>query len=137
MLAQRQYKRWHLQAHPEITDVCTSCPCVHVRYRNYSAKGLPTQRYTCVDPQYLSEARCRCCLIFDNAFRAEAVFPQRLLFIADWGLSENSSTTLDHILQSAQNSTNPPLVHYVGDFCYAGAESPLNFMGPARFVSFS
>jgi hypothetical protein len=44
----------------------------------------------------------------------------RLLFIADWGLSENSSTTLDHIIHSAENSTNPPIIHYVGDFCYAG-----------------
>lgn len=58
---------------------------------------------------------------------AEPAFPQRLLFIADWGLSHNLSTTLDHILQSAENNTNPPLVHYVGDFCYAGMSRNLMY----------
>jgi hypothetical protein len=39
---------------------------------------------------------------------------------ADWGLSANSSTTLDHIVQSALNSTSPPLVLYAADYSYAG-----------------
>lgn len=39
---------------------------------------------------------------------------------ADWGMSHNSSTTLDHIVASALNSTNPPLVLYAADYTYAG-----------------
>ena len=46
--------------------------------------------------------------------------PQRFLLIADWGLSQNSSVTLQHILMSAANTTSAPAVLYIADFCYAG-----------------
>jgi len=46
--------------------------------------------------------------------------PQRFLLIADWGLSQNSSVTLQHILLSAANTTTAPAVLYIADFCYAG-----------------
>lgn len=49
-----------------------------------------------------------------------ATTPQRFLLIADWGLSQNSSVTLQHILQSAANTTTAPAVLYIADFCYAG-----------------
>jgi len=49
-----------------------------------------------------------------------ATAPQRFLLIADWGLSQNSSVTLQHILQSAANTTTAPAVLYIADFCYAG-----------------
>lgn len=45
--------------------------------------------------------------------------PQRFLLIADWGLSQNSSVTLQHILLSAANTTTAPAVLYIADFCYA------------------
>ncbi|KAK9915866.1 hypothetical protein WJX75_005427 [Coccomyxa subellipsoidea] len=51
-------------------------------------------------------------------------YPQRLLLRADWGLSANSSTTLDHIVQSALNSTSPPLVLYAADYSYADTWYP-------------
>ena len=51
---------------------------------------------------------------------AGATAPQRFLLIADWGLSQNSSVTLQHILQSAANTTTAPAVLYIADFCYAG-----------------
>lgn len=60
------------------------------------------------------------CLLSRRLRVAGPQYPQRLLLIADWGLSHNSSTTLDHILQSAQDSANPPVVLYIGDFAYAG-----------------
>ena len=49
-----------------------------------------------------------------------ATTPQRLLLVADWGLSHNSSVTLQHLLQSAANTTTAPAVLYIADFCYAG-----------------
>lgn len=49
-----------------------------------------------------------------------ATTPQRLLLVADWGLSQNSSVTLQHLLQSAANTTTAPAVLYIADFCYAG-----------------
>lgn len=49
-----------------------------------------------------------------------ATAPQRFLLIADWGLSQNSSVTLQHILLSAANTTTAPAVLYIADFCYAG-----------------
>ena len=54
---------------------------------------------------------------------AGAAAPQRFLLIADWGLSQNSSVTLQHILQSAFNTTTAPVVLYIADFCYAGEHS--------------
>ncbi|EIE25875.1 Metallo-dependent phosphatase [Coccomyxa subellipsoidea C-169] len=42
----------------------------------------------------------------------------------NWGLSANSSTTLDHIVQSALNSTSPPLVIYAADYSYADTWYP-------------
>ena len=50
--------------------------------------------------------------------------PQRFLLIADWGLSQNSSVTLQHILLSAANTTSAPAVLYIADFCYAGQSLP-------------
>ena len=49
-----------------------------------------------------------------------ATTPQRLLLVADWGLSQNSSVTLQHLLQSAANTTTAAAVLYIADFCYAG-----------------
>ncbi|KAK9830772.1 hypothetical protein WJX74_006451 [Apatococcus lobatus] len=46
-------------------------------------------------------------------------YPQRIIAIADWGLSSNSSSTLDHVLDSVASSTSPPLVNYIADFVYA------------------
>ncbi|KAL3151843.1 hypothetical protein ABBQ38_012808 [Trebouxia sp. C0009 RCD-2024] len=48
-----------------------------------------------------------------------ATAPQRFLLVADWGLSHNSSVTLQHLLLSAANTTTPPVVLYIADFCYA------------------
>lgn len=50
---------------------------------------------------------------------AGATAPQRFILLADWGLSQNSSVTLQHALQSAAN-TSAPAVLYIADFCYAG-----------------
>ncbi|KAK9826440.1 hypothetical protein WJX81_005915 [Elliptochloris bilobata] len=46
-------------------------------------------------------------------------YPQRLLLLADWGLSYNSSSTLDHVLASAKNATSPVSVLFIGDYSYA------------------
>ena len=56
-----------------------------------------------------------------EAARAGPHYPQRLLLIADWGLSYNSSSTLDHALASARNASGPASVLFVGDYSYAGA----------------
>lgn len=40
--------------------------------------------------------------------------------MADWGLSQNSSVTLQHALQSAANTSTAAAVLYIADFCYAG-----------------
>lgn len=53
-----------------------------------------------------------------------ATAPQRFLLVADWGLSHNSSVTLQHLLLSAANTTTPPVVLYIADFCYAGQSLP-------------
>jgi len=62
------------------------------------------------------------------------MFSQRYIQLvchADWGLSHNSSTTLDHIVQSALNSTSPPLVLYAADYSYAGIHwSPATACSP-------
>ncbi|CAK0783284.1 hypothetical protein CVIRNUC_006483 [Coccomyxa viridis] len=63
-------------------------------------------------------------LTFRSLKAAGADYPQRLLLIADWGLSYNSSTTLDHILNSAQQATSPPAVLYIADFSYADTWFP-------------
>ncbi len=34
------------------------------------------------------------------------------------------SSTLDHIVKSALESTSPPCVLYIADFCYAGKAAP-------------
>jgi len=41
----------------------------------------------------------------------------RLLLLA-------GSSTLDHIVKSALESTSPPCVLYIADFCYAGKAPP-------------
>ncbi|KAK9854186.1 hypothetical protein WJX84_001590 [Apatococcus fuscideae] len=46
-------------------------------------------------------------------------YPQRIIAIADWGLSSNSSSTLDHVLQSVASSPSPPYINYIADFVYA------------------
>ncbi|DBA94256.1 TPA: hypothetical protein ACH3X1_001874 [Trebouxia sp. C0004] len=56
---------------------------------------------------------------FTSLAAPSATTPQRFLLIADWGLSQNSSVTLQHILQSAANTTTAPAVLYIADFCYA------------------
>ncbi|BDA44108.1 Purple acid phosphatase 15 [Coccomyxa sp. Obi] len=61
---------------------------------------------------------------FRSLMDAGMEYPQRLLLIADWGMSHNSSTTLDHIVASALNSTNPPLVLYAADYSYADTWFP-------------
>ena len=62
--------------------------------------------------------------------RAGPHYPQRLLALADWGLSANSSTTLDHVLASARNVTTPTSVLFIGDYSYAGA--PRRLPAPLR-----
>ncbi len=62
--------------------------------------------------------------------RAGPHYPQRLLALADWGLSANSSTTLDHVLASARNVTTPTSVLFIGDYSYAGA--PRRLPAPRR-----
>ena len=59
------------------------------------------------------------------AVRAGPHYPQRLLLIADWGLSYNSSSTLDHALASAKNASGPAIVLFVGDYSYAGVQRSL------------
>ena len=44
-------------------------------------------------------------------------YPQRILAIADLGISANSTSTLMHALYSAETSPNPPVLFYIGDFC--------------------
>ena len=39
-----------------------------------------------------------------------------------------ASTTLDHILNSAQQATSPPAVLYIADFTYAGASPDLQLI---------
>ena len=63
--------------------------------------------------------RVDCCVVLTGA-----TAPQRFLLIADWGLSQNSSVTLQHILLSAANTTTAPAVLYIADFCYAGKPAP-------------
>ena len=63
-----------------------------------------------------------------------ATSPQRFLLIADWGLSQNSSVTLQHILQSAANTTSAPAVLYIADFCYAGELTLLDHLAAAVCV---
>ncbi|CAK0736397.1 hypothetical protein CVIRNUC_000740 [Coccomyxa viridis] len=63
-------------------------------------------------------------LSFQSLKAAGPNYPQRLLLIADWGLSHNSSSTLDHILKSAQQATSPPCVLYIADFSYADTWYP-------------
>ncbi|KAK9797409.1 hypothetical protein WJX73_007209 [Symbiochloris irregularis] len=46
-------------------------------------------------------------------------YPQRIAFLADWGYSYNSSSTLDHVIESLSNTANPPAIFYIADFCYA------------------
>ena len=70
------------------------------------------------EPAFLAGARREPESLFG---RAGPHYPQRLLLLADWGMSYNSSTTLDHALASARNSTSPVNVLYIGDYSYAGA----------------
>jgi len=47
-------------------------------------------------------------------------YPQRIITLADWGLSHNSTVTRDHVLQSAYSaSPGAVVVHYIADFSYA------------------
>ncbi|KAK9812080.1 hypothetical protein WJX73_004456 [Symbiochloris irregularis] len=48
-----------------------------------------------------------------------AAYPQRLTFIADVGYSYNTSSTLEHVLESQLNTPNPPIIFLVGDYAYA------------------
>lgn len=48
-------------------------------------------------------------------------YPQRIIALADWGLSHNSTVTRDHALASAAEVSGGPgaMIHYIADFCYA------------------
>ncbi|KAK9824390.1 hypothetical protein WJX72_009944 [[Myrmecia] bisecta] len=46
-------------------------------------------------------------------------YPQRFATIADWGMSQNASSTLDHIIATTANSSSPPMIFYIADFVYA------------------
>ena len=59
-------------------------------------------------------------LLLMFGLHAGASAPQRFILLADWGLSQNSSVTLQHALASAANTTTAPAVLYIADFCYAG-----------------
>ena len=48
---------------------------------------------------------------------AGPTYPQRILTIADLGMSENSTSTVMHAMYSAETSPNPPVLFYIGDFC--------------------
>lgn len=51
------------------------------------------------------------------AARAGPSYPQRIITLADWGLSHNSTVTRDHVLQSAYSaSPGAVVVHYIADF---------------------
>ncbi|CAL5218603.1 g300 [Coccomyxa viridis] len=63
-------------------------------------------------------------LMFHSLKAAGPSYPQRLILLADWGLSHNSSTTLDHAVKSALQSTSPPCILYIADFCYADTWFP-------------
>ena len=40
-------------------------------------------------------------------------YPQRVGFIADWGYSTNSSSTLQHVINSLTDQINPPVIFYI------------------------
>lgn len=52
-----------------------------------------------------------------------AAYPQRITYIADVGYSYNTSSTLEHVLESQLDAKNPPIAFLVGDYAYAGASA--------------
>jgi hypothetical protein len=61
---------------------------------------------------------------FTAAKAAGQSYPQRIIALADWGLSANASDTLQHAIASASNSTYTPIVYYIADYCYADTWFP-------------
>ncbi|CAL5230081.1 g13538 [Coccomyxa viridis] len=53
-----------------------------------------------------------------------AVYPQRLLLVADWGMAQNSTTTLYHLLDSLRESPSGTALLNFGDLSYADDQSP-------------
>ena len=49
-------------------------------------------------------------------FAEAAAYPQRLTYIADVGYSYNTSSTLEHVLESQLDTQNPPIVFLIGDY---------------------
>ena len=48
-------------------------------------------------------------------------YPQRIIAMADWGMSANATSTLQHALVSASApNVGPPVLYYIADYCYAG-----------------
>jgi hypothetical protein len=57
---------------------------------------------------------------FESLLPPGQTYPQDIILLADWGLSENSSSTLTHALATANASAgHSPVIYYVGDFVYA------------------
>ncbi len=67
-------------------------------------------------------ARCACLLLEGCAgCPAGPNYPQRIIAMADWGMSANATSTLQHALVSASApNVGPPVLYYIADYCYAG-----------------
>jgi hypothetical protein len=57
--------------------------------------------------------------ILNFTLPAIGAYPLRIIAVADWGLSSNSSSTLAHILASINAVNGSAIGQYIGDFCYA------------------
>lgn len=53
-------------------------------------------------------------------------YPQRVIALADWGLSHNSTVTRDHAVASAAAAPNA-MVHYIADFCVSLTTAPISY----------
>ena len=62
-------------------------------------------------------------------YGAGPTYPQRVIIIADWGLSSNSSSTLAHVLDSVASSPSQTFVQYNADFVssVSAGNAPLEF----------
>eukprot|EP00891_Asterochloris_glomerata_P009395 jgi/Astpho2/9395/Aster-01660 len=93
---------------------------------NYTSPVLHNVRLTGLTPntQYFYQAgdgtNFSPVFNFTSMQTAGPNYPQRIIAMADWGMSANATSTLQHALVSASApNVGPPVLYYIADYCYA------------------
>lgn len=93
--------------------------------RNYTSPLLHTARLTDLTPNTTVYYQVGDGMNFSAIYNFTTLqapgpyYPQRIIALADWGLSHNSTVTRDHAVQSAYSGAPGAVVQYIADFSYA------------------